>query len=235
MNTQKSSDWFSPQYTHSESKEIDYQTAEINKCMCLISGRPELDYYKVLRARVDQVMRKNDWNTLMITSVHPGEGKTLTAVNLAVTFAKEFSQTVLLVDADLQQQDIHRKMGYSKPESLVEYLRDNRPLSEIMVWPQIEKLTVISGETTVVDSSEILGSPRMGELVTDMKTRYDNRYILFDTPAVLNKADAIQFAPLVDGILVVVQSGRTKPQEIAKAVAMLPKEKLAGFVLNRMV
>lgn len=235
MDDSKPYGWFSPEYNRSRSIDIDFNIALTHKCMCLFPESPEIEYYKVLRTRVEHVMKKNNWTTLMITSANAGEGKTLTSVNLAISFAREFIQTVLLVDADLKKQDIHRFLGYSMTESLVDYLIYNKPFSDIMVWPKIEKMTVISGQNTVPDSSETLGSARMGELIHEMKSRYENRFILFDVPAVLNRADAIEFAPLVDGILMVVQSGRSKPHEIAKALAMLPKEKIIGFVLNRAV
>jgi non-specific protein-tyrosine kinase len=74
----------------------------------------------------------------MITSALPGEGKTLTSINLALTFAKAFGQTVLLVDADLRMQNIHEILGYESSKGLVEHLLDGCPLSELIVWPGVE-------------------------------------------------------------------------------------------------
>jgi len=102
-----------------------------------------------------------------------------------------------------------------------------------MVWPRVDKLTFISGGRSVQESSELLGSPRMKELVAGMKTRYADRYVLFDVPPVLNGADALSFAPHVDHIILVVEAGRTQHDDIRRALDLLPREKILGLVLNR--
>jgi protein-tyrosine kinase len=101
------------------------------------------------------------------------------------------------------------------------------------VWPGVEKLTLISGGRKVPNSSELLGSPAMKELVEDMKGRYPNRYVFFDVPPVLSGADAMAFAPLVDHILFIVRAGATPMPEAQRALSMLPREKVIGLVLNR--
>ena len=169
----------------------------------------------------------------MITSPHEGEGKTLTAINLALTMAREFSQTVLLVDADLRTQTVHKYLGYMHPRGLTEYLEGDMPLSDVIVWPGVEKMTVISGGRTVQGSTEMLTSPRMKALVSEMKNRYEDRYVLFDVPPVLNCSEAISFAHMVDAILLIVEEGRTTLEDVQRAINILPEEKLLGVALNR--
>jgi non-specific protein-tyrosine kinase len=172
-------------------------------------------------------------NTVMVTSAQPGEGKTLTAINLALSFAKEFDQTVLLVDCDLKQQSIHEVLGIDSEKGLVNYLLDNADLSKLIMWPGIEKFTLLSGGHPLFDGSEFLGPLRMKELVSQMKGRYADRYVIFDVPPVLAGADALAFAPLVDSIVMVVEAGKTSIHDVSKAISMLPGEKLLGLVLNR--
>jgi non-specific protein-tyrosine kinase len=128
---------------------------------------------------------------------------------------------------------VHQYLGYSSDCGLIDYLLGERPLSDLIVWPGVEKLTVISGGRPVYDSTELLGSPRMSELVRELKTRYEDRFVFFDAPPLLAAADAMAFAPLVDGILMVVETGRTALPDIRKALDMIPTEKFIGFVLNR--
>jgi non-specific protein-tyrosine kinase len=192
-----------------------------------------MDAYKLLRSQVIRRTREKGWNTVMITSPTAGDGKTVTAVNLALTFAKEFSQTVLLVDANLRHQDVYRMLGLPGDAGLVDHLLDARPLTDLIVWPGIEKLTVISGGRAMADSAELLSSPRMAELVGQMKTRYPDRYILFDTAPVLQGADALSFAAIVDAFIMVVQWGRTRLDDIRRAMELIPREKFIGFALNR--
>jgi non-specific protein-tyrosine kinase len=173
------------------------------------------------------------WNTIMITSPRPAEGKTLTSINLALTFAKTYSQTVLLVDCDLRRQNVHRVLGIESKAGLVDYLVDKRPLKDFMVWPGIKQLTLISGGRPVQNSAELLSSGRMKSLVGEIKKRYSDRYIIFDTPPVLAGAETLALAPLVDCILMVVSEGQTSMANAKKAVSLFPPEKVLGFVVNR--
>ena len=227
-----STGWQSPVYSESISVRLDPNKLRRNRCVCISPDAPQLDAYKVLRTRIRHYAREKGMNTIMITSVRPGEGKTVTSINLALTFAREYQQTVLLVDCDLKKQDIRNYLGFASDRGLIDYLEDNRPLKDCIIWPGVEKLTVISGGRTVSDSTELLGSPKMQDLLAEMKGRYDDRYVLLDVPAVLDGADAMVFAPLVDCIIMVVEKGVTSLNDVKKAVELLPKEKFLGFVFN---
>jgi non-specific protein-tyrosine kinase len=115
----------------------------------------------------------------------------------------------------------------------VDYLIDDAPFSDLLVWPGVEKLTVISGGKTVKDTSELLGSDGMKNLVNDMKTRYPDRYVFFDVPPLLTSADSLAFAPLVDYVLVVVETGKTSIQDVNRALKLIPSEKILGLIMNR--
>lgn len=226
-------EWLAPVYNESTQVRLDQGALAANKCVCISPDATEFEKYKVLRAQIMQKTKEKGWNTLMVTSAKPGEGKTLTSINLAITLAKEFHQTVLLVDCDLGKQDIHKRFGYQSERGLADFLLDECAFNEIISWPGVEKLTVISGGQTIENATELLGSPQMKRVVAEMKERYPDRYIIFDLPSLLEGADAITFAPLVDGILLVTQAGRNSIKEINKTLELIPQEKLLGFVLNR--
>ncbi len=225
--------WVSPEYAISRAVTLDREKMAANRCVAIDPESLEVECYRVLRTRILHRTKRKGGNTVMITSALPGEGKTLTSINLALTFAKAFRQTVLLVDADLRLQNVHEILGYESGNGLVEYLLDGCPVSELMVWPGVEKLTVISGGRTIGESSELLGSPGMASLVEDMKNRYPDRYVLFDVAPVLAGAAAISLAPLVDHILFVVEAGHTSARDVDRALRLLPQEKILGLVLNR--
>lgn len=225
--------WMAPVYSESRSFQIDLKVVEENRGVCMMPDAAEIQRYKILRTRILQQTKGRGLNTIMVTSPNKKEGKTVTCINMAFTFARELNQTVLLVDCDFTGQDIHRYLGIQSTASLVDYFLDDVPLNELIIWPGIEKLSLISGNRTVADSSELLSSPLMKTLVGDMKNRYDDRYILFDAPPVLEHADAISMAPLVDGVIMVVEAGRTTKRDVHRAVDMIPREKFLGFVLNR--
>ncbi len=225
--------WISPIYSEAKAIQLDPKFAIENRIVGMLPDSPEIDFYKILRTQIQHRTKDKGWNTIMVTSANPGEGKTLTSINLSITFAKEFNQTVLLVDSDLVRQNIHKYLGFESEQGLIDYLVDDRPLKDFIVWPGIDKLTLISGGRTIHDSSELLGSPRMKSLIQEMKTRYTDRYVFFDVPPVLGGADAIVLAPLVDCIIMVVVEGQTSIHDIEKALQLLPQEKFLGFVLNR--
>ncbi len=229
----ETSDRVSPVYSQSRAVTLNPEAMERNRCVAMFPNQEEVEAYRVLRTQILNRTRETGGNLIMVTSALPGEGKTLTAINLALTFAREYKQTVLLVDCDLKKQSIHEVMGFESDKGLVDNLLGECPAGDLFVWPAVEKMTLISGGKTTGESSEMMGSPRMKNLVADMKHRYPERYIFFDVPPILSGADALAFAPLMDHILMVVQADKTPVGEVNKAAQLLPKEKLLGLVLNR--
>jgi non-specific protein-tyrosine kinase len=226
-------EWQPPVYRDSIQAQLDPQRVCANRFVCIDPTVPVLDFYKVLRTKIQQTARPQGWNAVMITSPCEADGKTTTTVNLALTFSNTYNQTVLLVDCDLRRQNIYSVLGIESDAGLVDYLADSKPLKDFIIWPGIQNLTLISGGRSVQNSAELLSSNRMKTLVEEMKNRYSDRCVLFDTPPVLCGADTLALAPLMDCIVMVVAEGQTSMRDVKKAVEMLPREKLLGFVVNR--
>lgn len=225
--------WNAPSYVESRHIRPDLDRMEAHRCLGMFSDAEVTENYTQLRTQILRKIRAKGWNTIMITSAEPGAGKTVTAVNLALTFAKTFEDTVLLVDCDLRKQRICDYMGLPGDKGLADIILEGVPMNEVMVWPGIEKMTVISGGRKVNGSAELLGSPRMAALVDEMKNRYSDRYVFFDVPAALQMADALTVAPLVDCVLIVVEEGKTTHSEIQTMLGMFPREKILGYVVNK--
>jgi non-specific protein-tyrosine kinase len=227
------SGWISPRYHRSRPVQLNNECIGRNRCLTYLNDGPEAESYRILRMQVLQRTRDSRSNTIMVTSALPGEGKTVAAINLAFSIAREFQHTVLLVDCDLKKQSVHKYLGYTSDKGLIDYLADSAPVADLIAWPGVEKITLMSGGRPFQESAEMFGSPRMAELVSEMKGRYPERYILFDVPPVLTGADALTLLPFVDRVIFVVQAGKTSMDEIKKAVQLIPKEKFLGFVMNR--
>jgi protein-tyrosine kinase len=225
--------WQPPIYDESQKVVLDRNQAEKLRCVGLFPDKPESDYYSVVRTQIQNMAEEKGWNTIMVTSAQPGEGKTLTSINLAFSFAKAYSQTVLLVDNDLRRQSIYRYFGIQSKYGLIDHLTRDVSLNKIIQWPGVEKMVFISGGKTIASSSELMGSPRMKSMMKEMKSRYKDRYVFFDTPPLLVGADAMTFASLVDAIVIVVEAGKTSREDIQKACDLIPQEKILGFILNR--
>ena len=106
-----------------------------------------------------------------MTSSSPGQGKTLTAVNLSIALAREMHRTVLLVDLDLRNPSVHKLFGLETHAGLVEHLLDDVPVSEILINPGIERLVVLPSGRSVMNSSELLSSPKMPRAPRQEKIR----------------------------------------------------------------
>lgn len=189
--------------------------------------------YKVLRTRVLQRMRRNGWRTLAVTGTCPGEGKSITAINLAIHLAWHVTTSVVLVDMDLRNPSIHRYLGIDPRRGLLDHLNGDVALERVGVRPLgIDRLGVIMNDQPISNSSELLASPEVAALVEELKTGED-RIVVFDLPPALAGDDMLAFAPLVDAVLVVIAEGRTVRTNLAALHELLQNVNLLGTVLNR--
>lgn len=221
-----------PAYQGVRQVALHMDTILKNRCVCANSDVLEGDFYKVLRTQIQNVVAENKWRTIMVTSTAPDEGKTLTCINLAFSFAKAYDQTVMLIDADLKKQQVHKTLGIHSQYGLIDYLVHDQPIKDCLIRPEGEKLVLISGGQPVDGSSELLGSRMMNAFVREARDRYEDRLVFFDVPPIMVGADAMAFAPLVDGIVFVVRAGKTSTKQARNAIELLPQEKLIGVVLN---
>ena len=198
-----------------------------------LTDRSAVDAYKLLRTRTMQRMRQNDWKTLGITSARENEGKSLTAINLAISIAKKFEHTVVLVDADLRRPSVHRLLGFEPEVGLSDVLKYDTPVEDVLVHPGIHSLVIIPGREAVDGSSEHLASPKMGGLVQELRNRYPSRYVIVDLPPVLVGDDVVAFSPLLDAVMVVVEDEKTSTQELKRTMDLLEGVDIVGTVLNK--
>lgn len=221
-----------PVYTQTKVVSLDTGHLEKHRLMTLLNEPQAVDCYNLLRTQLLQRTRDKGHNSIMVTSVVEGEGKTITAINLAVSIAREVKQTVLLVDSDLRNPKIARYLGWNGDKGLSDYLVDDVPVAELLINPGLAKMVVLPAGKPLSGSTEILGSPKMEELVEEMKCRYPERYVIFDCPPVLTVSDALVFSSYVDGVILVVEAGRTPRDQIRKAVEMLDGRNIIGLVMN---
>lgn len=221
-------------YTQTRSAKVSPLTMKRNRIVTAYQNGDYEDAYKILRTQVLQRLKENHWNTLAITSPGEDEGKTLIAINLAVSLALEISHTVLLVDANLRHPSIHEHLGIAPGDGLSEYLLDNASLPELLMQPEgLEHVVILPAGRPVQNSAEMLNSPKMAQLVSELKNRYPERIVIFDLPPVLAAADALSFAPYVDSALLVLEEGHTRQEDAKRALELLDCTNVLGTVLNK--
>jgi protein-tyrosine kinase len=190
--------------------------------------------FRMLRTQVLQRMDAHGWHSLAIFSPTADDGKTTTAVNLAVSLANDRLHTVLLVDFDFKRPSIASRLGLIPEFGSDDALCGKARVEECLYHPEgFERLVVLPARSTLMNSSEVLAGPRSRDIVNELRDRYPERVILYDLPPVLRADDALAFAPLVDCGLVVASEGHTKRNDLVRTMDLLQKTPLVGTVLNR--
>ncbi len=220
-------------YTQTKTINVSPASRERHRLVAGIPGHPLRDTYRMLRTQVLQEMKANDWSTIAVTSPSMGCGKTLTAINLAISLAMDLSHLVLLVDGDLRNPKVHTYFDYEPEYGLTDFLFKNVPVSDIMFHPDIDRLTVLPGRASVAESAEAMASPKALALLQDLRTRYSDRIIVVDVPPVLSVDDALSIGPNIDCMLMVAENGKTTKEELYKSLDLLDGIPIIGTVLNK--
>jgi Mrp family chromosome partitioning ATPase len=205
---------------------------ERNRVIATSLTHPVTDVYRSLRAQVLRGLARLDRTTLGITSAGPGEGKTLTAVNLAISIAMDVNQTVMLVDADLRDPGVASCLGFAPELGLDDYLAGRASIADCLVNPGIERLSILPTRGRAGNSAELLASPQMAQLARELKGRYPDRLILYDLPPLLTSGDTLGFLSSVEATLLVVREGVARAADLKRAAALLAEHNLVGTVLN---
>jgi len=187
--------------------------------------------FRRLKAMLGSIAGGTTLRTVTITSAGKGEGKSTCALNLAVTMCQDFDKRVAIVDADLRRPRIHRLLGMTPRRGLSDVLGGEVLPEDVLITNSVPRLTIMPGGHSSKSPAEMLSSPRMRQLIEELKSRFD--FIIFDTPPVLTVADAIVLGPMTDGVVLVIQAGKVRKRPIQRAVELLHNSKILGFVLNR--
>ena len=221
------------QYSQTQVVPVNEGIMKKNKLLSHFYGTATAEEFNILKTRLLEKTRSNHQNTILLTSAATGEGKTLTAANLALSIAKEISNTVLLVDADLKKPSVHELFNLRPASGLSDYFLMQLPLGDLFINPRVNKLLLLPGNQSIENSAEVIGAPRMSQLIDELKTRYPDRYVIIDSSSLNDYADAMILSNYVDGVILVVEARKTTKKEIVKAMNALEGRNLIGLVLNK--
>jgi Mrp family chromosome partitioning ATPase len=197
------------------------------------AGGPHGAAYKMLRTQVLRRLDQLGANSLAVMSAQSSEGKTLTAINLAIAIAADPSRTVLLVDFDLRNPNVAQRFGHEPTVGVDDCLRQRRPVQEAMLKVAgYERLTILPARERNEYSSELLMAPATGDVVAEMRARYANRVIIFDVPPVLQADDMLALARYMQAGLLVIGEGKTRRDDVARTFQLLHDLPFVGTVLN---
>jgi protein-tyrosine kinase len=188
--------------------------------------------YMLLRTRLMQRMQGNNWKSVMVTGTVPDDGKTTTAINVAIGISQDVSQAVLLVDFDLERPRIAKSLGLERTTGLSDYLRGKAECKDVIYNTDVERLFVVPNFDQV-SVSESLVTPRLLQLLDHIKRLDPNLLVIFDLPPILSSDSVIAMAPHVDSLLLVISEGSTPRGLLKRASLMIEDIPRAGTVLNR--
>ena len=198
------------------------------------------DQYRVIkRPLIKNAMGKGasvipNGNLIMITSALPGEGKSFTAINLAMSMATELDNTVMLVDADVARPSVMRMLGLPNGPGLLDMvLNDSTDLSSVLLKTNIEKLTILPSGTPHPRATELLASDAMINLLEDMAKRYPDRIIVFDSPPLLLTTESRVLATHMGQVVMVVHAGSTLQSQVKQALATIESCPVKLMLLNK--
>ncbi|MBN1829488.1 MAG: polysaccharide biosynthesis tyrosine autokinase [Deltaproteobacteria bacterium] len=226
-------DEVNPVYTRTQIQNIDIHALQEKRIISIHHCNAISDRYKLLRTQVMTLLKDQEKNSILIASANHKEGRTTSAINLAVSLAQQLDNTVLLVDADLKEPSIHKILGLTVEKGLSDCLRGAASIQDVLINPGIERLVILPGGKRVPNSAEVLGSPRSESVIQELKDRYRNRYIIFDSPPVLVGADSLILSSYVDAILIVIEAERTTKNDLLKMKELLGGKPVIGSIFTK--
>lgn len=188
------------------------------------------EQYRVLAARLEGLWKQPDFQKVAITSTLPDEGKSLTTINVACVLAKDFGRRVLVLDGDFRKPSLWRFVGNAPSVGLSDIATNGQALDSVIKPLRYRHLGVLGVGLTALNPTRLWRSQAIKQLFVYLGRQYD--YVIVDTPPVLTVVDTALIADQMDGVVMVVRSGRTPRVALQKALASLPRAKLVGTVLN---
>lgn len=197
------------------------------------------EFRRIKRPLIDNALKQAGQNTdhmnlIMVASPLPGAGKTFCSVNLAASISLERELNVLLVDADVAKPHISTAFGLSDRPGLIDILEDEtKSIDKVLVRTDLNDIQVLPAGRKHSQSTELLASERMEEIMHELATRYNDRLIVMDSPPMMITSEAQAVARQAGQIALVVESGKTTNQEIQEALELLDQEKAINMILNK--
>jgi protein-tyrosine kinase len=171
--------------------------------------------------------------TILITSALPDDGKSFVSANLAISIAQGVEEHVLLIDADIRKPDIHIRFGFKNVPGLSDYLYQGDNIAKVLLKTVLKKLTLLPAGKPPANPTELIASKKMKALLEEVKARYDDRYIIIDSPPPSMAPEINAIVQYVDGVILVVRAGKTPRAAVADTIEQIGKDKILGIVLNQ--
>ena len=220
--------------------ELDLASMSAEGIVTPTASRSQIaDQYRVIKrplirnATGKGVASVRHGNLIMVTSALQGEGKSFTAVNLAMSMAMELDHTVMLVDADVARPSLPRMLGFPDGPGLLDILETSASMSSVLLRTNIDKLTILPSGRPHHRATELLASDAMRELLDDIATRYADRIVIFDSPPLLLTTEARVLAQHMGQVVMVVHANKTLQSDVEHALSTIEMCPVRLMLLNQ--
>jgi len=224
------------------TRRVELDLARLKERGFVTPGMPRsqiADEFRVIKRPILRNALENDGSTkprnlVMVTSALPREGKTFTALNLALSVATEVNNTVLLIDGDVAHPMFEDMLGVPREPGLLDLLtRDDVTVADVLVKTNIDKLTVLPAGSRQSFATELLASEQMANLLRSLASRYPDRMIIFDSPPLLPTTEARVLASHMGQIVMVVAADATTQHAVSQALATIESCDIVMMMLNK--
>ena len=219
-----------------QNQEIELNNAHLQSKRIIAHDFTDLRSrsFDMLRTQVLQSMDAKGWRTLAVTSPTPACGKTLTALNLAVSIARQPERSVLLVDLDFRKPQVAAGLGLKCDEGVLGVLEGRTTLSDAIIPARVDNLRFMVLPTpSTIRSSEFISSRAMVTMLEDIRREYNSKTIIFDLPPILSGDDVIAILPQMDCVLLVAAVGTTTVSQIKECNKHLQSAEVVRIALNK--
>lgn len=211
----------------------DSKVLRANRIVAPFLGDDGSEAFRMLRTHVMHRMKLRHARTLGICSARPDEGKSLIAINLAISMASVGGQSVLLVELDLRRPSLLKTLGLSVEQGIDDILVGEADVKECLISPGYDGLVILPARRPRLRSSELVSSPAMASLASELRDRYPYDFVLYDLPPMLVGDECLALADHLDAHLFVVEEGKTQTKEVQRSLSLIDDDKILGTVLNK--
>ena len=223
------------QYEFVRTKVVNVPAAQLERNR-IVSPDPALEVSRAYDTLASRLLKKVDasgWNSIALVSPSVGEGKTVTAINLALHIVASYERSALLVDMDFRRPSVGDYFGLSADCGVDDVLLEGASVQDALISPGIPRFSVLPVRRTQRNTAGIIDSAGARALAAELKNRYVNRVVLFDLPPLLANGDAVRFLSNTDAALLVAAEGQTSRESLQHTLAALGDTQLVGTIMNR--
>ena len=220
-------------YTQTRVQRVSDKTLDRNRIVRPNAASEASRAYDALASRLLQVIDDNDWRSIAVVSALPGDGKSVTAANLALHIAASRERSALLVELDFREPSLADAFGIEPLRGVDDVLVHGAKVSDALLSPDIPRFTLLPVREVQSDATAIMDSSRLQGLASEFKERYTSRVVVFDLPPILANGDATRFLPCADACLFVATEGQTSAEAIERCLASMGDVPVIGSVMNQ--